>query len=71
MGAGLAAKNDNAFYLTHHGVTIAGKPRSHRIGLQKGRFMRLFLWAPFGLSSGSPVPPLEPGVAQGITDDHQ
>ncbi|KAE9638682.1 hypothetical protein EJA71_27185 [Pseudomonas sp. PB106] len=31
----------------------------------------LFLWAPDGLSSGSPAPSSEPGVEQGIPHDHQ
>jgi hypothetical protein len=63
--------NDNAVYLLHRGAAIAGKPCSYRIGFQKGRLRRPFfmgvVWAILGLSRAA----VEPGVEQGITDDHQ
>ena len=68
----MPARNDNAEYLIHRSAAFAGKPRSYGIwDIERAPVGALFLWAPDGLSSGSPAPPLEPGVEQGITDDHQ
>jgi hypothetical protein len=63
--------NDYAVCLLHCGVAIAGKPAPTESGSKEGALSALFLWAPDGLSSDSPAPPLEPGAEQGITDDHQ